>query len=61
MVALAAKRRGDITDRWIRGGKLVGELEAYLKGGESKGVGESRGGREVIGAESEEMGKEAKI
>lgn len=39
MVALTAKRREEQTDRWIRGGKKVGELEAYLKGGVEKGLG----------------------
>lgn len=39
MVALTARRREEQTQRWIRGGKKVGELEAYLKGGIEKGLG----------------------
>lgn len=39
MVALTARRREEQTERWIRGGKKVGELEAYLKGGIEKGLG----------------------
>lgn len=39
MVALTARRREEQTERWIRGGKKVGELEAYLKGGVEKGLG----------------------
>lgn len=39
MVALTARKREEQTERWIRGGKKVGELEAYLKGGIEKGLG----------------------
>ena len=39
LVALTARKREEQTQRWIRGGKKVGELEAYLKGGVEKGLG----------------------
>lgn len=31
---LAERRRRELTERWERGGKRVGEYEGYLKGGE---------------------------
>ncbi|WEW61021.1 Phosphatidylinositol transfer protein (PITP) [Emydomyces testavorans] len=34
--ALAAQRREEYRERWIKGGKLVGEHENYLKGGSGK-------------------------
>lgn len=34
--ALAAQRREERLERWIRGGKLIGEHENYLKGGMGK-------------------------
>lgn len=34
--ALAAQRREERFERWVRGGKLVGEHENYLKGGTDK-------------------------
>lgn len=34
--ALAAQRKQEQVERWIKGGKRVGELEGYLKGGDVK-------------------------
>ena len=33
---LCAQRRAEYSQRWADGGKLVGEYEAYLKGGDQK-------------------------
>lgn len=49
LVVLTARRREEQTERWIRGGKKVGESEAYLKGGVEKGL----GGGEDAAAENE--------
>lgn len=47
---LADERRAAYRERWIRGGKRVGELESYLKGGNVKSLAESEG---VIPASSQ--------
>ncbi|MCJ1354098.1 MAG: hypothetical protein MMC33_004085 [Icmadophila ericetorum] len=39
LCGLAEQRRKEMEERWIRGGKIFGELEAYLRGGSEKGVG----------------------
>jgi CRISPR/Cas system-associated protein Cas5 (RAMP superfamily) len=43
--ALAAQRKQEQVERWIKAGKRVGELEGYLKGGDVKSLseGERRG------------------
>ena len=35
---MAEERRKAIEERWIRGGKMIGESEVYLKGGVEKGI-----------------------
>lgn len=35
---LAAMKRAEEHERWTRGGKNIGESEAFLKGGEMSGV-----------------------
>ena len=35
---LAEERRKEQEARWTRGGKRVGELEAYLRGGQEEGI-----------------------
>ena len=35
---LAEERRKEQEARWVKGGERVGELEAYLKGGQPEGV-----------------------
>ena len=37
---IADQRRHEQVDRWKRGGKKVGELESYLKGGQETGLAE---------------------
>lgn len=39
---LAAQRRNEYRERWIQGGKLVGEHENYLRGGTGKSLRESQ-------------------
>ena len=36
VVALAEQRRRERHERWVRGGKRVGEFEAYLRGGQAE-------------------------
>lgn len=38
----AARRRAAYTQRWIAGGKLIGEHEAYLRGGDTKSLRETQ-------------------
>lgn len=40
--AEAAKRRAAYTERWIAGGKMIGEHEAYLRGGAFKSLRETQ-------------------
>jgi len=35
------EKRAAYTQRWIQGGKMVGEHEAYLRGGEEKSLAQS--------------------
>ena len=44
LTELAASRRKEQFERWVAGGRHVGELEAYLKGGLEVGVGGGDGG-----------------
>lgn len=37
---IAAERRAAYKQRWIEGGKMTGEYEAYLRGGEQKSLSE---------------------
>ncbi|MCJ1433256.1 hypothetical protein MMC27_002615 [Xylographa pallens] len=39
---LAGERKKKLEERWIKGGKRVGESEVYLKGGDEKSIGESK-------------------
>lgn len=41
LIKLAAERRQAYQERWVRGGKRVGESEAYLKGGVEKSISEA--------------------
>lgn len=43
LIALAAERREAYRERWVAGGERVGELEAYLKGGDQKSLSETEG------------------
>lgn len=40
LMQLAKHRREEYTARWIKGGKLIGEHEGYLKGGDEKSLGQ---------------------
>lgn len=40
---LAAQRRAAYRERWIQGGKQIGELENYLKGGDTPRLSQSKG------------------
>lgn len=40
---LAAQRREAYRERWVRGGKQIGEFENYLKGEDIRSVAETRG------------------
>lgn len=56
---LAARRREEQVERWVKGGKMIGEMEGYIRGGEQKclremeeeeGVGaRMKGGLESVG------------
>ena len=50
---LAAQRRNEYRERWIQGGKLVGEHENYLRGGTGKSLRESQ---TEVNAFSEKLG-----
>lgn len=53
---LAEERRSLQEERWIKGGKRVGESEVYLKGGDEKSVGES-----IVNAEKKPTKKTVKL
>lgn len=38
LIKLAAERRTAYRERWVRGGKRVGEYESYLKGGDQRSL-----------------------
>ena len=38
---MCEERRAAYHERWVKGGKKIGEYEAYLKGGEQKSMSES--------------------
>jgi len=40
---IADERKAAYRERWVRGGKRIGELEAYLKGGNEKCLAEIEG------------------
>lgn len=44
MNKIADERRAAYRERWIGGGKRIGELEAFLKGGNEKCLAEIEGG-----------------
>jgi hypothetical protein len=44
---LADKRRNEYRQRWIQGGKRIGEFEHYLKTGTSPSVSQSEGANGV--------------
>lgn len=50
---LADQRRNEYRERWIQGGKLVGEHENYLRGGIGKSLRESQ---TEVSAVSEKLG-----
>jgi hypothetical protein len=52
LIALAAERRAAYRERWVRGGKRVGEYEAYLKGGAHNSLAEEEEGKAVASAAS---------
>ncbi|MCJ1317759.1 hypothetical protein MMC15_003086 [Xylographa vitiligo] len=39
---LARERKQKLEERWVKGGKRIGESEVYLKGGDEKSIGESK-------------------
>lgn len=43
--ALAVRRKQELVERWGKGGKMVGELEGYLKGGDVRSLSEEEGKR----------------
>lgn len=62
---LAERRKGELIQRWVKGGKRLGELEGYLKGGEVRCLSEveeeegKKGNKEGEGeGEGEEKGEE---
>lgn len=61
MQELAAARRTAFIDRWVRGGKHIGESEAYLKGGNDRGVGALEDGGEGRGESGGERGKQGAL
>ena len=48
-------RRREVKERWVKGGKRIGEYEGYLKGGDEKGQAEREG---AAAGEAEPIGKE---
>ena len=38
LAKLAEDRRNMQYERWVKGGKMIGEFESYLKGGEEEGL-----------------------
>lgn len=41
-VKLCEERRTAMTERWVKGGKLFGESELYLKGGDAPSIGQTQ-------------------
>lgn len=54
MNLLASKRREEYRQRWVSGGRRIGEYEDYLKGGSAKSLAEV----EKLSAPEEASGKE---
>lgn len=50
MNKLAEFRRNVYRERWIRGGKRIGENESYLKGGPEPSIGQGERAKEGIDA-----------
>ncbi|KAH0564874.1 hypothetical protein GP486_001731 [Trichoglossum hirsutum] len=46
LMKLAEERRAEQRERWVKGGKRVGEYEAYLKGGDHGSLSEVEGGQQ---------------
>ena len=46
---LAAQRKHEEVERWVKGGKRVGEMEGYLRGGEGKSLRELEAERDGSG------------
>jgi len=44
---LCTERRAAYKEKWIQGGKRMGEYEAYLRGGEQKSLAELENGGDV--------------
>ncbi|KAH0547555.1 hypothetical protein FGG08_000280 [Glutinoglossum americanum] len=47
LIKLAEERRAECRERWVKGGKRVGEYEGYLRGGNDKGLSEEEAGQQV--------------
>lgn len=47
---LAAKRRTEYYERWVKSGKLIGENENYLRGGTEKSVSETQNVEDSVAA-----------
>lgn len=56
LAALAEKRRAERKERWEKAGKLIGESEVYLWGGEEDSVGAADGHKEVENKLEEDKG-----
>lgn len=52
---LAARRKRELSERWERGGKRVGEYEGYLKGGDVRSLSEEE---EAEGGKRGEVGED---
>ena len=60
IIGLAESRRKSMWERWEKGGKRVGESEAFLKGvGESVSVGDEKGKEKKLGVESPKLRRTA--
>jgi len=47
LVELAESRRAEYRDRWVKGGKRVGEYEGYLRGRGDKSLSEIEGAQQA--------------
>lgn len=54
---LCTERRAAYKEKWIQGGKRIGEYEAYLRGGEQRSLAAEEGGKE--GGSAVKVGDEA--
>jgi hypothetical protein len=55
LIRLAEQRRKEFEERWVKGGKLVGEHEGYLKGGAEKSLAETMGPTTAITTSTPEL------